>query len=280
MFLVKTCLIAPISKGMRWLLLAAGLLVLLAGFQLFILTEYTDRYFAWTIQPFITAAFLGGGYFASFLVEFLAFRNGKWPEGRIAVPAVFTFTTLTLIATLLHVDRFHFNSPLVLARAAAWFWLGIYAVVPPLMLLMWVRQHRISSGETKASLPLPESLRLVLIIQGVVMLSWGAFLFLEPKFSAASWPWTLTPLTSQAIGAWLIGIGVLAVHGFVENDYARIRIGLVGYLAFGVLEVVALLRYSGSFSWLSWSGWLYVGLIVSVLITGLYATKSITQKSL
>jgi hypothetical protein len=63
MFLVKTCLIAPISTRMRWLLLAAGFLVLLAGFQLFILTEYTDRYFAWAIQPFITAAFLGAGYF-------------------------------------------------------------------------------------------------------------------------------------------------------------------------------------------------------------------------
>jgi len=277
---VKRRLIAPISKGMRWLLLAAGFLVLLAGFQLFILTEYTDRYFAWTIQPFITAAFLGGGYFASFLVEFLAFRNGKWPEGRIAVPAVFTFTTLTLIATLLHVDRFHFNSPLVLAQAAAWFWLMIYAVVPPLMLLMWARQRRMSGSGTIGSLPLPASLRLVLLIQGVLLLSWGAALFLDPKLSAVSWPWTLTPLTSQATGAWLIGIGILAVHGFAENDYARVRIGLVGYLAFGVLEVVALLRYPGSFSWVSWSGWLYVGLIVSVLITGLYATKSVRQKNL
>lgn len=73
---------------MKWLLLAAGFLVLLAGFQLFILTEFTDQYFAWTIQPFITAAFLGGGYFASFLMEFLASRKKTWDEGRIVVPAV------------------------------------------------------------------------------------------------------------------------------------------------------------------------------------------------
>jgi hypothetical protein len=68
--------IKPISNGMRWLLLVAGFLVPLAGFRLFILTEYTDQYFAWMIQPFITAAFLGGGYFASFLMEM--FERGFW----------------------------------------------------------------------------------------------------------------------------------------------------------------------------------------------------------
>ena len=105
---------------MKWLLLAAGFLVFLAGFQLFILTEYTDRYFAWTIQPYITAAFLGAGYFSSFLMEFLASRKKQWVDARIAVPAVLTFTTLTLIATLLHLDRFHFNSPSMLAQVATW----------------------------------------------------------------------------------------------------------------------------------------------------------------
>jgi len=108
-------MIEPTSNGMKWLLRAAGFLVLLAGFQLFILTEYTDLYFAWTIQPFITAAFLGGGYFSSFLMEILASRKAQWAEARIAVPAVFTFTSLTLLATLLHLDRFHFNSASLIA---------------------------------------------------------------------------------------------------------------------------------------------------------------------
>jgi hypothetical protein len=124
-------MIKPLSPGMRSLLLAASVLVFLAGFQLFVLTEHTDSYFAWTIQPPLTAAFLGASYFASFLLEFLASRETDWDKGRIAVPAVFVFTTLTLIATLLHADRFHFNSPELVARFAAWFWLAIYAVVPP-----------------------------------------------------------------------------------------------------------------------------------------------------
>jgi hypothetical protein len=41
--------VRPLVSGMRLLLLVAGALVFLAGFQSFILTEQTDRYFAWTI---------------------------------------------------------------------------------------------------------------------------------------------------------------------------------------------------------------------------------------
>lgn len=108
------------SVGMRLMLLAAGVLVFLAGFQLFILTEQTNLYFAWTIQPPLTAAFLGAGYWASFLLEIFAAREKVWAKARIAVPAVFTFTTLTLVATLLHLDRFHFNSLNQFAQTAAY----------------------------------------------------------------------------------------------------------------------------------------------------------------
>lgn len=266
-------MIKSTSSGMRWLLIAAGSLVLLAGFQLFILTEYTDSYFAWTIQPFITAAFLGGGYFSSFLMEFLASRKVVWAEGRIAVPAVFTFTTLTLVATLLHLDRFHFNSASMLAQAAAWFWLAIYAIVPPVMLVMWVRQYRSVGDNPPRLAPLPLVLRVVLFAQAIIMLSWGVGLFADPTLFAASWPWKLSLLTSRAVGAWLIGIGVFAAHAVVENDYNRIRVGLVSYLAFGILEIIALLRYPASLAWMSWSAWLYVALMISVLLAGLYSTK-------
>jgi len=270
-------LIRTVSNGMRWLLIVAGFLVLLAGFQLFILTEYTDQYFAWTIQPFLTAAFLGGGYFASSLMEFLASRKTNWAEARIVVPAVFTFTTLTLVATLLHLDRFHFTSTAVFAQAAAWFWLTIYVVVPPVMLVMWYRQSRIPGDDPERSTSLPTILRLALAAQAIIMLVWGIALFAAPALFAASWPWKLTPLTSRAIGAWLIGIGVLAAQSVRENDYSRIRVGLLSYAAFALLELVALARYPASFSWFGFSAWIYLGLICSVLLVGLYSTKRVPK---
>lgn len=173
-------MIRPLAASMRRLLLVASALVFLAGFQLFVLTEYTDSYFAWTIQPPLTAAFLGAGYFSSFLLEFLASRTKEWDKARIAVPAVFVFTTLTLIATLLHADRFHFNSPNIFVRAAAWFWLAIYSLVPPALLGIWIKQHRMPGEDSERTISLPTPIRAVLVTQSILMLIMGLGLFLVP----------------------------------------------------------------------------------------------------
>ena len=47
---------------MRALLAVAAVLVFLAGTQLFVFSTRTARYFAWTIDPPMTAAFLGAHY--------------------------------------------------------------------------------------------------------------------------------------------------------------------------------------------------------------------------
>jgi hypothetical protein len=75
------------------------------------------------------------------------------------------------------------------------------------------------------------------------------------------------------VRAWLIGIGVFAAHAVVENEYGRVNVGMVSYLAFALLEIITLFRYPGSLSWISWSTWLYVTLIISVLFTGAYSMR-------
>ena len=85
---------------MRRLLIIAAVLVLLAGFQLFVFTGRTSTFFAWTIANPLAAAFLGAGYWASVAIEALSGRQRLWANARIAVPAVFVFTVLTLAATL------------------------------------------------------------------------------------------------------------------------------------------------------------------------------------
>src|SRR5436309_5250157 len=127
--------VRPVIAPMRWLLYAASTLVFLAGLQLTVFTEQTDTYFAWTIHPRITAAFLGAAYWAAVPVEVIAARQSTWAAARIAIPAIWLFTTLTLVVTLVHFDKFHFNSPIPSAKGSAWFWLGIYAGVPVAMLL-------------------------------------------------------------------------------------------------------------------------------------------------
>src|SRR5437660_945446 len=122
--------VRPVIAPMRWLLYAASTLVFLAGLQLTVFTEQTDTYFAWTITPPLTAAFLGAAYWAAVPVEVIAARQTIWAKARVAVPAIWLFTTLTLVATILHFGKFHFSSPIASAQGAARFWLAIYVRVP------------------------------------------------------------------------------------------------------------------------------------------------------
>src|SRR5215467_3969179 len=123
-----------VTPGMRWILRVASVLVLIAGFQLFVLTRHTDRYFAWTVNPPLTAAFLGASYWASFVMVFQASRERYWAYALAGSFSVFTFTTLTTVATLMHIDRFHFNSPETITLVANWAWMIVYWFVPPILL--------------------------------------------------------------------------------------------------------------------------------------------------
>src|SRR5438309_9159242 len=86
-----TPVVRPVIAPMRWLLYAASTLVFLAGLQLTVFTEQTDTYFAWTITPPLTAAFLGAAYWAAVPVEVIAARQTIWAKARVAVPAIWLF---------------------------------------------------------------------------------------------------------------------------------------------------------------------------------------------
>src|SRR5436190_1921249 len=87
--------VRSLIRPMRWLLYAASTLVFLAGLQLSLLTEQTDSYFAWTIAPPLTAAFLGAAYWAAVPVELIAAREKVWAKARVAVLWPWALTTLT-----------------------------------------------------------------------------------------------------------------------------------------------------------------------------------------
>ncbi|HYM40916.1 MAG TPA: hypothetical protein VEY12_12380 [Thermoplasmata archaeon] len=253
---------------MRWLLYAASGLVALAGFQFFVLTEQTATTFAWTVQSFLTAASLGAAYWSAVPVEFLAARERTWANARIAVPGVWTFTTLTLILTAVHASLFHFTSADAVPRAAAYLWLGIYAGVPVAMLVALFLQTRKRGRDPPGQDRLPSALRFALLIEGTGTLVVGLALFVIPDAMRPLWPWSLTTLTARAIGAWLVGIAVLQLQAFRENEFSRIRPMGAGIAVFGVLELIALARYPSEMAWSTPGAWLYLIFLASLLSVG------------
>jgi hypothetical protein len=259
----------PLVPGMRRLLLTAAVLVLLAGFQLFVLTGRTGTFFAWTIANPLAAAFLGASYWASVSIEALSGRQRLWANARIAVPAVFVFTVLTLVTTLMHLGQFHLGARYATGtRIVTVAWLAIYILVPLLMLIVLAVQVRAPGVDPPRSAGLPAWIYGVLAVQAIVLLGFGVALFAVTRQAAPLWPWKLTPLVAQATGAWLISLGVAAVHALLERDARRLRPAAVGYVLLALLQFIALARYPNHFAWHSASGIIYLIFLAAMLLTG------------
>jgi hypothetical protein len=259
----------PLVPGMRWLLFIAAVLVFLAGFQLSVFTGHTATHFAWTIVNPVAAAFLGAAYWAAVAIEALAGRQALWANARIAVPAVLVFTVLTLITTLLHLDKFHFGAKFATGtQFVTWAWIAIYSLVPLLMLIVLVRQARVPGTDPPRSARLPRWLYVLLGVQAVVLTGFGISLFMAPMQAAALWPWKLTTLVAQATAAWLIALGVAAAQALIERDARRLLPASAGYLLLGILELIALARYPHQFRWGSAQGVIYLIFLATILLAG------------
>jgi hypothetical protein len=256
----------PVLRPMRALLVVFGVLTLLAVAALFVRPETTDRYFAWTIKPPLTAAFLGAAYLAGCTLVLLSLRAAAWAHARAGVVTILVFTVLTLVATLAHLDRFHLQAGGAAARAAAWFWLAVYVSVPVVMVVLLAVQHRTQGGHPDRAQPLPVWLAAALAVEGGVLFAVGAVLFVRPG-TLTAWPWALSPLTSRAVGAWLVSFGLAAGLAVAERDLPRLRAPAVAYLVFGLAELAALLRYAGTLAWGSPGAWVYLAFLLLVTAT-------------
>lgn len=263
-----------VTPGIRLILYIASGLVLSVGISLYLLSEQTDIYFSWTINPPLTAAFLGAGYLASFLLELLSAGRAIWARARPAVPGVWLFTLLTLIVTLVHLDRFHFGSPQFITVAGTWVWLGVYISVPIALGVLWVNQVRQPGSDPARRAPLPAWVRAVLLIQGGVMFLFGAAMLLFPQTVIPHWPWALSPLTSRAIGAWGAGIGTIALQAVWENDWWRLYPFMASYALYGTLQLVNLLRFQGLLDYTSLPAAGYALFMVTVFTVGVYGFVS------
>jgi hypothetical protein len=266
----------PLIPPMRWLLYVAAFLVFLAGLVLFVFPLRTWEWFAWTVNPPMTAVFLGAAYWSSAGLEVTGARSASWDLARLAVSPVFVFTTLTLGVTLLHIDRFHLSSgTAAAAQVAAWAWLAIYALVPVAMLViswMQVRSRRpapkpVTAGQSV----LPPALRLLLVGIAGILLLYGVALLAVPIYAATWWPWTLSELTARAIGAWLVGLGWAAAQGQLSGDLRTVRPVALTSVAFVILQAIALLRYGEALTWPSATAISFLSVLLAIGVAGGWA---------
>lgn len=269
----RTTSIATTTTWMRSLLAVAGLLVLTIGLPLYLVPQNSDEYFSWSVSP-LSAAFLGGAYLSAAAIEFSAARKRTWANARIAVPAVFVFTSLTLVVTLDNADRYHFNAPGFVQSAGTWAWLAVYVVVPPIMLVVLVMQLFGRGLDPIRERPIPLSVRISFVLGAAALLVGGVTLLIDPGTSSWMWPWPLNSVTSQAFGAWMIGFSIALGQMAWEADWRRVRPATLGVGTLGILQLIAVIRYSDDLDWAAVQTWVYLAVLASFVVLGIYGWRA------
>ncbi len=263
----------PVTPRLRLILdLFAGL-ALIAGGLLFLGATRTDAWWAWTIAPPLTAATLGAFYWAAFLLILSAARSRTWARARPAVYPVGVIAVLLLVITLIHIDRFDLNSLFGV------FWVVAYALVPVLLGLALVDQRSASGADPRGERRLPRLLRRALLGEGAALLLVGALLLIAPGAADDIWPWALTPLTSRAIGSFLLGIGLAALIAVRDDDPLSFRGAALAYAALGILELLALNLHIPDLGDRPAATTIYAAFWVAVVVTGAYGLRAASASS-
>ena len=258
-----------LTGAMRTVLVAFLVLAGLAFILLYLRSGHTDREFAWTIRPEITAAFLGAGYGAGCVLVAASLRRRPWSELRVGIGIVLVFTAMILIMTLLHLDRFHFGAANGgLARFAAWVFLAVYVFTPTVGTWLYVREQRLAGPQPVVGPSLSGWLKVAIAVQGGLMVCFGAALYVAPSQVAPAWPWTLTVLTAQAVGSWLVPIGLGNLAVMREGNLRRARVPALTSVAYGLLQLGAIARYPDQVQWHEVGAWVWLAVLITAIVTG------------
>ncbi|RZS40921.1 uncharacterized protein (DUF2236 family) [Herbihabitans rhizosphaerae] len=266
-----------LHQAVRDGLFAPLVLVCGAGFlALYILSTATDVWFAWTVTSPLTAATVGAGFGAAWVLFVLAMLEPGWANARLAagVPLVLaagTLLTVNLTDAELNpsgdVDIFGTSFSVPVADL----WLIGLGWAPLLLTVLTVpaqlNRRPDNDGDSRVrTAPMPAWARVIAGLEGLGLVGLGAVLFARPEVSW--WPWRVSVLDLRELCVLMITVGLLLLHATVGGDLRRAAIGMAALVSFGVLALIGVLRYSDELRWESPSAWIFVAAVGVLLGTG------------
>jgi hypothetical protein len=211
--------------------------LVLAFVVLYLFPHDTARLFAWPITSTMTSMTLASAYLGG-VVFFtrVAFRERGWGAVSGGFVAVTLFATLLGIATITHWSIFSQD------KLAFWLWAGLYLTTPFLVAGGWLANTR-SAGSTAGAddVELGAWTARVVGLVGLLALVQGAALFVAPAAMIPLWPWPLTPLTAQVVGA-IFCLGCAGLVIWRDPRWSRLRLLLDVSIVMIVSIMVAAVR--------------------------------------
>jgi hypothetical protein len=254
--------VLPFTRGLA--IFVIPFLVAASGILLIWPTK-SGELFAWPIQPPMTAMMLGSAYLGGvyFFVRVAIAR--RWHTVQTGFLPVTIFASLLGVATWLHWDRFTHT------HISFWTWALLYFTTPFLVLGAWLWNRRYDPRVPDSSeVLLPKPARWLFFLAGVGTLVIALLLFFQPDLMIAVWPWRLSPLTAQVVGAMFALPGVLGLEFAFDHRWTSMK---------RILEAQALSIFSILISvWRDWGNMKpgYIGTLLFVLGMGAFLVGIIT----
>lgn len=189
---------------LRWVLAVECSVVFAAGILLFFLPGLAADVWAWTIPPF-NSRFVGAIYLAAYLPLILFWFVPRWIPGKLTLWMILTFTSMILIAMLIHWDAFEWSRP---ATFLVYWPLYIFLPINSAIFLWKSNRAGVANGYDG-----PTLLRIVLwsftLLGGV----YGVGLLIAPEALTGFWPWQVDALhgrmyaaafVTPAVAAWIL----------------------------------------------------------------------------
>lgn len=212
------------DRIMRFTRVVAGTVIpflLLAFVILFIFPDQTGSWFAWDINPPMTAVFMGAGYLGGAYLFLHTVFGARWHRVAAGFLPVAAFTLALLIVTIIHWERFdHTHLPFLV-------WLVLYIVTPFLVFGTWNRNRGVDPGTPEDHDPqVPLLPRGILAGLGVVLMISAVLSLANPSLTMQFWPWKLSALTARVLGGWFALLGVGGIVISLEERWTAWRTGM------------------------------------------------------
>ena len=234
----------------------------------------TATNFAWTIKPVVMAASLGAFYIASAPLFLLPMFAKRWEMVRVMTLPVALFSSIQLLVTFLHWNKFHVHSgPFAV-------WLASYVLPPPMFVGAFLWNQGRWTDDTSAYQPLGRALRATLLGLGVGFSSIALLVLISPVAVTGRFAWKMSPLTARSLSGWLMVLGALQLSIVHENHRARTRLASPFLITAFLATVAQLLRYRDQVSWNNGLLWTGLAMLAAACVCGVNLARGSWKESM
>jgi hypothetical protein len=233
----------------------------------------TQTNFAWPIQPVVMAAVLGAFYMSSALLFLLPFFAKRWEMIRVMILPTAIFSTVQLIATFLHWDKFS------VGIMPFYVWFASYLLPPPIFVAAYL-WHQRRAQNTNSDSPLPTWIRILFWIIGIGLILLATSTFILPSLLIPIFPWQLTPLTARSLCGWIMVVGAILIAMLRENDRARVRLGTPILILILPTLLLQMSRFADQVNWANPTLWVGLTIAAVLCVCGVYLAMGSWRESL